>query len=447
MKVFKSFITLVFSVFFLTSCSSINASKTQPKVKAGEPINFFVATDIHYLSKELTDNGKAYESYVKSGDGKQLNYIDEIVDAFTLDIEKRKPDFLVISGDLTSNGEEKSHLDLAKKLSYIESLGTSVYVIPGNHDVLNPFARKFKGDNQYTTDYITDKDFKNIYESYGYEEAISKDKTTLSYLATPSEDLWLLMLDTSQYKNNIKNKAPQLDGRISDETFQWIKNCNDLAKKKGAKIITVMHHNIIDHSDVIREGFTVNDNEAAIDKFQGLGIDTFLSGHIHIQDISSYEKNGSTIYDIVTESLGIYPQQYGVANYSSKDRFNYSTSKVDVEAWAKESKLTDENLMNFKEYSKDFFVSRAYGRFFNNLLENTNYSEDEMTLMAKTISELNLKYFSGEQEEKEQDIMKSEGFKLLASSDSSFIKRYVESIIHDDNLEDNNLHIPSDGGK
>ncbi|MPM45394.1 hypothetical protein SDC9_92081 [bioreactor metagenome] len=255
------------------------------------------------------------------------------------------------------------------------------------------------------------------------------------------------MLDTSQYKNNIKNKAPQLDGRISDETFQWIKNCNDLAKKKGAKIITVMHHNIIHHSDVIREGFTVNDNEAAIDKFQGLGIDTFLSGHIHIQDISSYEKNGSTIYDIVTESLGIYPQQYGVANYSSKDGFNYSTSKVDVEAWAKESNLTDENLMNFKEYSKDFFVSRAYGKFFNNLLENTNYSEDEMTLMAKTISELNLKYFSGEQEEKEQDMMKSEGFKLLTSSDSGFIKRYVKSIIHDDNLKDNNLHIPSEGGK
>ncbi|QHQ62275.1 hypothetical protein Ana3638_17020 [Anaerocolumna sedimenticola] len=81
---------------------------------------FYVASDIHYLSEKLTDHGVAFEKYISSGDGKQLNYIDNILNAFITDIKKVKPDFLIISGDLTNNGEKESHLDLADKLKTIE---------------------------------------------------------------------------------------------------------------------------------------------------------------------------------------------------------------------------------------------------------------------------------------------------------------------------------------
>ena len=41
---------------------------------------------------------------------------------------------LILSGDLTNNGEKESHIDIAEKLKEIEKNGTAVYVIPGNHE-------------------------------------------------------------------------------------------------------------------------------------------------------------------------------------------------------------------------------------------------------------------------------------------------------------------------
>src|SRR3954453_9640760 len=85
------------------------------KIKTGNDMTIYTATDIHYLAKDLTDDGEAYKKYVASGDGKQLQYIDEIINAFTYEIENKKPDILIISGDLTNNGEKESHIELSKK--------------------------------------------------------------------------------------------------------------------------------------------------------------------------------------------------------------------------------------------------------------------------------------------------------------------------------------------
>lgn len=85
-----------------------------------------VTTDVHYFAPSLTDNGKAFEKYVAAGDGKQLAYSDEITDAFLADVEAKKTDVLIISGDLTNNGEKTSHEELAKKLTQVEKTGTQV---------------------------------------------------------------------------------------------------------------------------------------------------------------------------------------------------------------------------------------------------------------------------------------------------------------------------------
>ena len=80
------------------------------KIKSGEEITFFIATDPHHLSKETYDFGKAFDWFLNSGDGKLLHYTDEILDAFIMEIEERKPDILIIPGDLTCNGERESHM-------------------------------------------------------------------------------------------------------------------------------------------------------------------------------------------------------------------------------------------------------------------------------------------------------------------------------------------------
>ena len=451
----KNRIFIIFVIFssFLISCGAnknvdtkkvLITGKIEPKIKSGEDVTFYVATDIHYLSKSLTDGGEAFQSFIDSGDGKQLKYIDEITDAFINDIKKNPPQVLIISGDLTNNGEKKSHEDLAKKLKIVEDSGTSVYVIPGNHDILNPWAREFKEDKQLKTDYISDKDFEDIYAEYGYKEAISRDNNTLSYLSASSEDVWLLMLDTCQYKDNEKNKKPQTDGRITDETYKWIEECSKLAKDNDAELVTVMHHNLMDHSEVVKDGFTLNDNQKVINNFLNDEIKFTLSGHIHVQDISSYKnpESSKNIYDITTGALSVYPQKYGVLKYSSQNKaFDYSTEWVNVEVWAKENKKADTNLLSFNEYSKKAFGDKAADMAYINLADVKGYSIEQINLMSETFKELNLKYFEGTENIDNESILNSEGYKLWQTNPPGFLSKYIQSISSDKDTDDNNLHI------
>jgi 3',5'-cyclic AMP phosphodiesterase CpdA len=444
-------VLLIFLVFVLAGCKDQSVSlRKDYKIKSGKDIVFYTATDLHYLSKSLIDNGEAFNKFISSGDGKQLRYMDEILDAFTSTIRATKPDVLIINGDLTNNGEKQSHLDLAKKLKTIEESGTSVYVIPGNHDISNPYARSFKGDKQYVAEHINYKDFGKIYADFGYEEAISKDRDSLSYLATPSEDLWFLMLDTNKYKENIKLRYPQLEGELSNATLNWIKKCSDLAEENGASIVTVMHHNILDHSEVIREGFTLDNNEEVLKILKDNNLNLVLSGHIHIQDICSDNIDTASIYDIATNSLAIYPHQYGMVKYSSQDSsIDYSTTRVDVEGFAKDKGIVDEKLNNFKKYSEDYFGKFAYDMASKEFSKTSSYSEEEIKSMSETMRTLNLRYFAGTENLNSTDVVDSDGFKLWLSSQESFLKSYAMSIVSDKNMDDNSLHmkIGSKGSK
>lgn len=432
-------------MFILGGCTYATKNlEVNHKIKSGKHITMYITTDIHYLFKNLTDNGIAFNKFVLTGAGKQTRYIDEISSAFAYEVKKKKPDILIISGDLTNNGEKKSHIDLAKKLKEIENYGTSVYVIPGNHDVLNPWARGFKGDKQYVTSMVDTKDFSQIYNEFGYKEAISRDKSTLSYLAMPSEDVWLLMLDTNQYNNNIRNGYPEADGQITEETFDWIKKCSALAKEKGATIITVMHHSLLNHSDVIQGGYTINDNKDVIDIFQSSNLDLVLSGHIHIQDISSFKEDRDPMFDIATGSLAVYPHQYGILKYkhSSEDTtFDYSTSKVDVEGWSKAVGIIDKSINNFNEYSKKNFGDIAYDMAYNQLNMEDIHSKDEMESMSETMRILNLRYFAGTESLNLKDVINSEGLKLWSNAPKDFLRKYIMSILYDKDTDDNNMKI------
>lgn len=79
----------------------------------------------HYFAKELTDNGPRFQEMVEYGDGKIVTYIDAITDAFLDEVMEYCPDALILSGDLTLEGEKKSHQELAKKLEKVEDAGNS----------------------------------------------------------------------------------------------------------------------------------------------------------------------------------------------------------------------------------------------------------------------------------------------------------------------------------
>jgi 3',5'-cyclic AMP phosphodiesterase CpdA len=419
-----------------------NKSEEDSILKSDKDKVIYITSDIHYLSDKLIDGGEAYTKFSNSRDGKQLQYIEEIFDAFTYTIKNTKPDILILSGDLTCNGELESHLDLAEKLHSVEKSGTSVYVIPGNHDVSNPWAREFKGAKQYKTDSIDENEFSDIYYDFGYAEAISRDKNSLSYLAAPSEDIWLLMLDTNKYKDNYELGIPQVDGILATKTHEWIKSCSDLAKEKGATIITVMHHNILNHSEVIHEGYTLNNSDQTRILFKENQLNLIFSGHIHVQDIASDRKSSTPLYDIASNAMSVYPHQYGIVKYTAQaGSLDYSTAKVDVEGWTKSEHIKNKDLKNFDQYSEDYFGKFAYDRAYQTLLNETDASPDEINSISETIKLLNIRYFAGTEHLNAEDVIDSEGYKLLSNFPATFLQSYADSILNDNDTDDNKLHI------
>lgn len=425
---FLKFVILLLISSSLFGCSSASdkTEKITAPIEKDQDLSIIETTDVHYFAPSLTDNGAAFKQYVAAGDGKQLAYSDEITDAFLEDVEAKKTDVLIISGDLTNNGEKTSHEELAKKLAQVEKAGTQVFVVPGNHDINNPWARKFEKDKQLPTDTITPTDFSKIYGDFGYKDAISSDDFSLSYLAAPSSKVWLLMLDTAIYKTNMQQGTPTTEGGLTTGTLDWVKECSTLAEKNGAKLIPVMHHNLTNHSDVIQRGFTINYNQQVIDTLTAGNMEFSLSGHIHTQNIRTAKStDGKEITDIVTNALSVYPHKYGNITYSAKNKnFTYQSQKLDIESWAKEHGKTDKNLLNFDQFDYDTFYNNGYDKAIMDLMTSDaykTYSQSDKEKMADTMGLNNMYFFAGTAPPK------SAGMALWDSAPNSFLKDYVLS--------------------
>lgn len=433
---------------WLAGCTPFGAVKLSDNhtfpLSSSKTLKLMVTTDTHYLPKSLNDKGVAFQKFIANGDGKELVYSDELMDAFIADAKKEKPDVIILSGDLTSNGEKSGHLGLAKKLAELEQTGAAVYAVPGNHDIANPWARNFQGAQQLLTDTVSAKEFKDIYRPFGYDEAITQDKSSLSYLVAPSPNLWFLMLDSNMYQNNRKLGHPQTDGQLSESTLKWVKKCTDLAAKRGARMITVMHHNLMDHSEVVREGFTLNNNWQVLEQFRTAGLTLNLSGHVHIQHISENRKGSPPIYDIATNALSVYPHQYGVIGYTPANHsLVYDTQKLDVEGWARSTGVPDANLLGFDAYSTKLFGDRSYMMGYNNLVKGAafqNYSDEEIEAMSEVMRVVNAYYFAGKQSELKELLRDSKGYRLWQDAPASFLKTYIDTMMKHEE-ENNHLEL------
>lgn len=397
-------------VILLSACSN-----DLTKIKSGEALTMFIATDTHLLSKELMKNDELMDQVFEFGDGRFVHYSNEIMSTLVDTIKTELPDILILSGDLTHNGEKASHLAMAAQLKEIEKSGTRVYVVPGNHDLENPFAKDYAEGGWKTAETVTQDEFEKIYKNYGFSEAISRDPNGLSYMVAPSEDVYLLMLDTNKY--GMLN-MPTGGGVISSKTLEWIKEASQIARDHNAQIVTVMHHNLIKHSEKLYQGYVINNSEEVVPVFDELDLSIVLSGHMHAQSIKSTEQAQNTIYDIVTSSMSIYPMNYGVLEYSKGKGYSYHLESLDVQKWA-ESNSTDNNLLNFNEYAKDMNFLQNYNRAVSSLIEEEYEIDETLVLSDEVIHRLKEANFNGVIRQIKNELLTLHGFKTSADIGSN----------------------------
>ena len=64
--------------FLLTACGA--KEDVPPETCAAAPVTLVQATDLHYISPTICDNGAAFHTLVEHSDGKAMFYIQEILE-------------------------------------------------------------------------------------------------------------------------------------------------------------------------------------------------------------------------------------------------------------------------------------------------------------------------------------------------------------------------------
>lgn len=387
-----------------------------------QPVSIVFATDNHYLSPELTDGGQFFKDAVAQGDGKLVEYSQQINSAFFAEVIEKKPDLLVLGGDLTLNGAVQSHKDFAEMLRQVQKAGIQVLVIPGNHDVGREYAVRFVGDGAEPVEALSSQQFFEYYSSFGRDQAESQDESSFSYVYKAGNRLKLLMLDA-----NCGGA-----GFLKDGTLDWIGAQLKLAKRQGADVIVVCHQNLFAHNSLLTIGYQLynaGELQALMEKYK---VRLILSGHIHIQ--SAKTENGIT--EIVTSSLEMPPIQYGELTYDGQG-VDYAVQQTDVSAWLKAHGQSSPELQDFGAFATEYYEYTSRLKVEQRLAESPLPQEDK-ALIAEAFAKANTLYFAGEHFD---PAIFDEAMEVIDSSGVSFFSRYLGSIFQTADVEKQNLRV------
>lgn len=329
------------------------------KDRRKEKLRIFVATDLHYLSRELTDYGSLFQAMIHQSDGKMTEYEEELLDAFVDQIKKEKPDAVILTGDLTFDGAKLSHQGLREKLRNLRKVGIQVYVFPGNHDTCKKNeAYRFLGNEMYPEEGLTREEFPSFYEDFGYGKAISRDRDSLSYIVQPVEGVRLFFLDVNGSRKY---------NELTKESLVWLERQLKKARRRGIDCLSFSHQNILVHNEMTSSSFLIENHEEIQRILEKYGVLAHFSGHMHVQNIKR-EKN---IAEIITSSLAISPNQYGVISIENQ-KLSYEVEQVHVSEWAAKNEIKNLDLLNFTDYAKKFFFDTN----FEALLEGVDREEE-----------------------------------------------------------------------
>jgi predicted MPP superfamily phosphohydrolase len=385
-------------VVCMSACSVKNMR--EPTVKRNEGLTILVATDPHYLSSSLCDNGKQFQETMDAGDGKLTEYSKEIFDRLVEVTLEKKPDALVITGDITFNGELQSLKDVSEKLQKVKEAGIPVLTIPGNHDIDYPFAYRYDGDSVYLTEGITTKNFNQIMGPYGRDEAVSADPDSASYVYALAEDVRMLAIDgnTSDHR-----------GTVSEATMKWMEAQLQKAQEEEVQVIAMSHQNVLKQNQLLYEGFVLGNHEEVETLLRRYGVNLVLSGHSHLQHTA--KEDGLT--DICTESLAVYPLQYGLVHIGSdRKKFTYENESLGI---LKAKSLDRFNAVGQKQLGAQ--------------LEDVSASNAEKQTMIDFANRINVSFFTGNTAEL-SEFTKEKGWKLWQKyMPDSFWTEYIASMI------------------
>ena len=286
-------------------------------------IKIAVLSDTHYYPLTYVSDCEDYETYV-GGDPKMLEESGSILDAALDMVRQDQPDVLLVSGDLTKDGEKLGHEQLAERFQKIEDeTDTEVFVINGNHDIYNyQDSCTFANGKKESAETTTPDEFKEIYRNFGYDgnwgaqyftnpnAASGEQAGGLSY----SVDLGkftIVAIDSGMYSPDAHTGYDTNEhvtaGRVDEDLLPWVVGQTKEAEAEGDTVIGLMHHGLVPHfsmEDQILSEYVVENWKDVATRLADAGMRYIFTGHMHANDIAQFTStSGSTITDLETGSL------------------------------------------------------------------------------------------------------------------------------------------------
>jgi 3',5'-cyclic AMP phosphodiesterase CpdA len=310
MKKLLYFICLT-GIILSAGCKKNNEDESTPA-----SVKMMVISDIHYFDPSLftLPINSYFQEYIAS-DRKLIVESSAILKSVLASVEAEKPDVLLITGDLTKDGEKIDHQALATMFKALSDKGIKVLVIPGNHDVNNPNAYSFLGTSKTAVDNVSASDFASIYSNCGYGNAVERDPNSLSYVSEPVHGVWVLGIDACHY-----SPKSETAGSISANTLSWVKTIIAKAKSENKILISMMHHGLVEHftgQSTLFPEYVISDWANVSSTLADLGLNVIFTGHFHAQDITKKTSSNGFVFDIETGSTVTAPCPYRIVTLNT----------------------------------------------------------------------------------------------------------------------------------
>lgn len=412
------------------------------RVASYPPVSFAVMSDLHVYDRALGLEGDAFQAYLDQ-DRKLLVESEEIL-ATALDaVAATDARFLLVSGDLTKDGEESSHRIVADHLAAFESTGREVWVVPGNHDLDNPDAVRFLGETTERVKHLDETEFAAVYAAFGYDQALDRDTASLSYLAEPEPGLWLLAIDSTDTERNLREGSPEVNGRLDPATLTWISDVLGRALAAGKAVMVLMHHGLVAHFATQEKYFAdyLVDDSVGITRLLARGGVRFgFTGHFHAQDVAHRRwDDGAVFFDIETGSLVTWPNPYRLVRITPEGTLTLRTGRI-------------ETIPSFEERGESFearartFAHTGIAGIAVDVMVGLGMSRTESETLSGQIADAFLAHYAGDERFEGDEMLKLRGLSLMGNLVVGTRKQLVQDLWNDPAPPDRDIDIHLEEG-
>ena len=398
--------------------------------------SFWVISDTHLIADSLHDHGQAFSQMQKTSQGKDLYYQETALSAFVRMAQKKKPAAIIVTGDVTFNGERVSAEKFAEIFKPLEE--TQLLVLPGNHDIYDGWAREFRGKKQYYAGQISPRMWRNIFKT-SYKNAVSVDDKSLAYSVQLNPNYLLILADSNDYGKEEATTAPATAGFLGREQRRWIKAQLQYASENNLQVIFCMHHNLYAHNPAVNKGYVVDDYRELRKLLAQYNVKLVFSGHIHAQNIM-LPQDPCPATEVVTASFCSNDQGYGVVKVSPKE-VSYTCYHFKMKDYLTDKEKQNLTLTHFHDYLENIQLGTISAELMQKDLYQNHYDLDTVRKMGRLFGEMNYHFFTGKnhiESEELQKLKKSPIYQRLIA-DNPHYELYLQTLYDMSNHD--NLHV------